>query len=216
MLGLTGTKEGCNNGNCGACNVILDGVLVNSCLVLAVEVEGRESPPSRASPRTAGCTRCSRRSWSTPRCSAASARRASSSPPRRCWTGIPHSDRRRSPLLAGRQSLPLHRLRQDRPRGPGCGRRVGNRQVRHKTARPEVNNEEPSAVTTATRNRVRLRVLRSTVIGTRPIRPDGVDKVTGRAVYGGRRAAAGHAVRQGTAQPARSRPRSGVSTLRRL
>jgi carbon-monoxide dehydrogenase small subunit len=40
-LGLTGTKEGCNNGNCGACNVILDGVLVNSCLVLAAEVEGR-------------------------------------------------------------------------------------------------------------------------------------------------------------------------------
>jgi len=40
-LGLTGTKEGCNNGNCGACSVILDGVLVNSCLVLAVEVEGK-------------------------------------------------------------------------------------------------------------------------------------------------------------------------------
>ena len=40
-LGLTGTKEGCNNGNCGACSVILDGTLVNSCLVLAVEVAGR-------------------------------------------------------------------------------------------------------------------------------------------------------------------------------
>ena len=40
-LGLMGTKEGCNNGNCGSCNVILDGVLVNSCLVLAVEIQGR-------------------------------------------------------------------------------------------------------------------------------------------------------------------------------
>jgi carbon-monoxide dehydrogenase small subunit len=40
-LGLTGTKEGCSNGNCGTCSVILDGVLVNSCLVLAIEVQGK-------------------------------------------------------------------------------------------------------------------------------------------------------------------------------
>jgi carbon-monoxide dehydrogenase small subunit len=39
-IGLMGTKEGCNNGNCGSCNVILDGALVNSCLVLAVEIQG--------------------------------------------------------------------------------------------------------------------------------------------------------------------------------
>jgi carbon-monoxide dehydrogenase small subunit len=39
-LKLTGTKEGCNNGNCGACNVIFNGLLVNSCIVLAVEAEG--------------------------------------------------------------------------------------------------------------------------------------------------------------------------------
>ena len=39
-LRLTGAKEGCNNGNCGACNVMLDGRLVNSCLVMGAEVEG--------------------------------------------------------------------------------------------------------------------------------------------------------------------------------
>ena len=41
-VGLTGAKEGCNNGNCGACAVIMDGRLVNSCCVLAAEVEGAE------------------------------------------------------------------------------------------------------------------------------------------------------------------------------
>lgn len=41
-LKLTGTKEGCNNGNCGACSVLVNGRVVNSCLVLAAEVEGAE------------------------------------------------------------------------------------------------------------------------------------------------------------------------------
>ena len=40
-LRLTGAKEGCNNGNCGACSVILDGRLVNACIVLGVEMQGR-------------------------------------------------------------------------------------------------------------------------------------------------------------------------------
>ncbi len=41
-LNLTGVKEGCNDGNCGACAVILDGRLVNSCLVMAPEIEGAD------------------------------------------------------------------------------------------------------------------------------------------------------------------------------
>jgi carbon-monoxide dehydrogenase small subunit len=41
ILGLTGAKEGCNDGNCGACSVLLNGRLVNSCLVLGIEVDGQ-------------------------------------------------------------------------------------------------------------------------------------------------------------------------------
>jgi carbon-monoxide dehydrogenase small subunit len=42
VLGFTGSKEGCNDGNCGACTVELNGRIVTSCLVLGVEAEGKE------------------------------------------------------------------------------------------------------------------------------------------------------------------------------
>lgn len=41
-LGLMGTKEGCGNGNCGTCTILMDGEAVNACLVLAQEVPGRD------------------------------------------------------------------------------------------------------------------------------------------------------------------------------
>jgi len=41
-IGLTGTKEGCGNGNCGTCTVLMDGATVNACLILAFEAPGRD------------------------------------------------------------------------------------------------------------------------------------------------------------------------------
>ena len=63
-LSLTGTHVGCEHGVCGACTVLVDGRAVRSCLMLAVQADGRRSPPSKGCPaltvRASGAARLPR------------------------------------------------------------------------------------------------------------------------------------------------------------
>ena len=74
-LGLTGTKKGCDHGQCGACTVLVDGRRINSCLTLVVMKDGGQVTTVEGLARVARCTRFNRRSSITMRSSAATARR---------------------------------------------------------------------------------------------------------------------------------------------
>ena len=76
QVGLTGTNIGCDTSSCGACTIHIDGESVKSCTVLAVQADGADITTIEGWPPTASCTRCSRRSWRTTACSAATARPA--------------------------------------------------------------------------------------------------------------------------------------------
>ena len=88
-LQLTGTKEGCSTGDCGACSVLLDGTLVCSCLMFAAEAEGCEVTTIEGIASGTTCIRCSRNSLRTRHCNAACAHPASLSQARRFLMRIP-------------------------------------------------------------------------------------------------------------------------------
>ena len=118
-LGLTGTKKGCDHGQCGACTVLVGRRRVLSCLTLAAAVEGR------ASTTIEGARRRGRRTASD----AAGLHRPRRVPVRllhagpdhvgdRLRRGGPCRNRRRNPRIHERQSLPLRRLSQHRRGDP--------------------------------------------------------------------------------------------------
>jgi carbon-monoxide dehydrogenase small subunit len=111
-IGLTGPKEGCGTGDCGACTVHLDGKPVASCLVLALQVRGRSvvtieglSENGVLHPLQDAFVR-----HGVPQCGFCipGVLMAAAAPGREAA-----SDRRRDPLRHRRQPLPLHRLHED-------------------------------------------------------------------------------------------------------
>ncbi len=121
-LDLTGSKEGCSSGDCGACSVMLDGRLVCSCLVLGCEVSGRKIETIEGLAKGESLHPLQRRFLEaaalqcgicTPGFLVASEGAAREEP---------EPERARGALLAGRQPLPVHGVRQDRDRGDGHGR----------------------------------------------------------------------------------------------
>ena len=109
-VGLTGTKEGCGGGECGACTVLLDGRAVNSCLVLAAEVDGRRCARSRAmrdgKPSELQQEFIKRHAVQCGFCTPGMVMSA------RALLSATPAERRRDPGGPRRQLLPLHRLRQ--------------------------------------------------------------------------------------------------------
>ena len=120
-LGLTGSKEGCGVGVCGACTVLLDGKMISSCIALAVFADGREvttveglAEDERAASRAAGfmdaggfqCGIC------TPGQIVAA---------KALLDANPRPERGRDPGVDAGQPLPLHRLLQDHRVDPGGG-----------------------------------------------------------------------------------------------
>ena len=174
---MTGTKEGCDVGECGSCTVIMNGKPVNSCLVLAVEADGAEvftiegvqlsadkPHPLQENFMKCGAAQCG---FCTPRdhCRGEGVARRE-----------PDADDRRDPLCTGGQHLPLHRLHEDHRSRRSHGTRVamGNAGGCGMNARSFEALDVPGAESVGAHR---------SVIGTSVKRSDLLGKVTGDAKY---------------------------------
>ncbi len=126
MLGLTGTKIGCNQGQCGACTVLLDGRRVNSCLTLAVAADGRRDRHVEGLADPGGDLHPMQAAFAEQ-----DAFQCGYCTPGQILSAIAcidegHAGRRgRDPRIHERQPLPLRRLSQHRRRGRSRARRAG-------------------------------------------------------------------------------------------
>ena len=174
ILQLTGSKEGCNNGNCGACCVILDGRLVNSCVVMAGEIQGAEITTIEGLATESGELHPLQQKFlehAALQCGICTP--GSSSPPRPFWIGIPILPN--TTFACGwRETYAAAQVRQDH------SSRIGHCRA---DQRQRLTEGESRLMATATKTAPETQS-EYKVIGTRPIRHDGVDKVTGRAQYG--------------------------------
>ena len=161
ILFMTGTKEGCNDGNCGACTVNLDGRIVDSCLVLGVEAEGSTvlTIEGVASPEGLHPIQQAFLENAALQCGV-------------CTPGFIVA----SKALLEREPNPSEYRVRHWLAGNLCRCTGYDKIVRAVVDAAQHHGREELMTTVEERN--------YKVIGTRPIRHDGADKVTGRAIYG--------------------------------
>ena len=124
-IGLTGAKEGCDDSECGACMMLLDGQPVNSCSYLALQAEGREITTIEGLAPPGELVRASARVPSAGRSAVRVLHAGHAGLGHRTAGPIARSHRGRGADLAVGQPVSLHGLRRDRQGGAGDRQRAG-------------------------------------------------------------------------------------------